>query len=134
MKILSTCRTLFPQNTRRWQLPTGQRNFPLLRHRAAIKETARLTDERVQLDESMKDVLSHKLQMIAERIPKQPEIAITYFRSDEKKSGGAYVTAVGTVKKIDIYKRMIVMTDTTAIPIDEIIGIEGQVFETMCEG
>ena len=72
--------------------------------------------------------------MIAERIPKQPEIAITYFRSDEKKSGGAYVTAVGTVKKIDIYKRMIVMTDTTAIPIDEIIGIEGQVFETMCEG
>lgn len=48
-------------------------------HNAAIKETARLTDERVELDEYMKDVLSDKLQIIADRLIEHPEIAITYF-------------------------------------------------------
>ena len=103
-------------------------------HGAAIKETARLTQERVELDESMKDVLSNQLQMLAEQLMEQPEITITYFQPDEKKSGGAYVTAAGTVKKIDAYKRMIVMTDRTAIPIDEIIAIEGQIFKMLYEG
>ncbi|WP_331661926.1 hypothetical protein [Lachnoclostridium sp.] len=63
-----------------------------------------------------------------------PEIVITYFQPDAKKNGGAYVTTISTAKKIDEYERVLVMTDGTAIPIDEIISIEGQVFETMCEG
>lgn len=103
-------------------------------HNAAIKETARLTDERVELDESMKDVLSNKLQIIAERIIEKPEIVITYFQPDEKKNGGAYVTAVGTVKKIDEYERIVVMTNRQEIPINDIIGIEGQIFGNMCDG
>lgn len=100
---------------------------------AAIKETARLTDERVKLDEYMKDVLSDRLQILADRIKEHPEIVITYFQPDAKKKGGAYVTAVGTVKKIDEYERIVVMTDGTLIPIDEIISIDGQIFETMCD-
>lgn len=98
---------------------------------AAIKETARLTDERVELDESMKDALSNKLQIIADRLKEQPEIAITYFQSDGKKNGGTYVTAVSTAKKIDKYERVVVMSDGIVIPIDEIISIDGQIFETM---
>ncbi len=98
---------------------------------AAIKETARLTDERVELDEYRKDILSDKLQIIAERIKEHLEIAITYFQPDEKKNGGTYVTAIGTVKKIDEYERIVVMMDSTTIPIDEIISIEGQIYETM---
>ena len=100
-------------------------------HDAAIKETARFTNEKVELDEYMKDILSDKLQIIAERLMDHPEIVITYFQPDEKKNGGAYVTATGTVKKIDKYARIVVMTDKIGIPIDDIIGIEGQVFETM---
>jgi hypothetical protein len=98
---------------------------------AAIKETARLTDERIELDEYRKDILSDKLQIIADRIKEHLEIAITYFQPDEKKNGGTYVTAIGTVKKIDEYERIVVMMDSTTIPIDEIISIEGQIFETM---
>ena len=98
---------------------------------AAIKESARLTDERVKLDEYMKGALSDKLQIIADRIKEYPEIAITYFQPDPKKNGGAYVTAISTVKKIDEYERVVVMTDGTAIPIDEIISIDGQIFESM---
>ena len=97
-------------------------------HDAAIKETARLTEERVELDEYMKESLNGKLQIIVERLKEQPEIKITYFRPDEKKDGGAYVTDSGTVKKIDGYKRIVVMTNRTEIPIDEIVSIEGDIF------
>lgn len=100
----------------------------------AIKETARLTGERVELDEYTKDALSDRLQIIADRIKEQLEIVITYFRPDAKKNGGAYITTISTVKKIDEYERVIVMTDGTAIPIDEIISIDGQIFETICDG
>ena len=102
-------------------------------HDAAIKETARLTDERVELDECIKADLSDRLQIIADRIKEHPEIAITYFQPDAKKNGGAYVTAVGTAKKIDEYERIVILTDGTVIPIDEILSIEGQIFETMCD-
>lgn len=98
-------------------------------HGAAIKETARLTDERVQLDEYMINVLSERLQIIADRLKDKPEIMITYFQPDEKKNGGAYVTTTGTVKKIDVYERIVVMTDRQEIPIDDIVGIEGQMFD-----
>ena len=100
---------------------------------AAIKETARLTDERVELDEYMKDALRDKLQIIADRIKEHPEIAITYFQPDGKKNGGTYVTSSSTAKKIDEYERVVIMADGTAIPIDEIINIDGQIFETICD-
>lgn len=103
-------------------------------YNAAIKETARLTDERIKLDEYIMDTLSDRLQIITDRIKEYPEIAITYFKPDVKKNGGAYVTAVGTAKKIDEYEQAVVMTDGTAIPIDEIISIDGQIFEIMCDG
>jgi hypothetical protein len=98
---------------------------------AAIKETARLADEKVELDEYLKEALSDRLQIIADRIKEHPEIAITYFQPDARKNGGAYVTTIDTTKKIDEYERVIVMNDGTAIPIDDIISIDGQIFETM---
>ena len=83
------------------------------------------------LDEYAKDDLSDRLQIIEDRIREHPEIAITYFQPDARKSGGTYVTAVSSAKKIDEYERVVIMTDGTAIPIDEIISIDGQIFESM---
>ena len=103
-------------------------------HDAAIKETARLTDERIELDEYSKDALSDRLQIVADRIKEHPEIAIAYFQPDAKKNGGAYLAAVGSVKKIDEYERVVIMTDSTAISMDEIISIDGQIFETKYDG
>lgn len=100
-------------------------------YEAAVKETARLTDKRLELDEGEKEVLNERLQIIADRIKEYPEIAVTYFQPDSKKDGGAYVTAISAVKKIDKYERVVVMTDGTTISIDEIISIDGQIFETM---
>ncbi len=101
---------------------------------AAIKETARLTDERVELDEYMQDDLSDRLQILADRIKEHPAIEVTYFHPDARKNGGAYFAAISMAKKIDEYGRVVVMTDGTAIPIDKIISIDGQIFKTVCDG
>jgi len=103
-------------------------------YEGAVKETARLTDERIELDEYAQGALSDRLQIIADQMKEHPKIAITYFQPDAKKKGGAYIAAAGTVKKIDEYEWVVVMTDGTAIPIDEIISIDGKIFETICDG
>ena len=72
-------------------------------HSDAIDEAARLTDRRIELDESQIAELDGKLQIIAERIGEHPTVAVTWFRPDEKKAGGAYVEKTGAVKKIDGY-------------------------------
>jgi hypothetical protein len=96
----------------------------------AISETARLTSERIELDECVKSALSDRMQLIADRIKGHPEVEITYFQPDAKKHGGAYVTVSGTAKKIDTVERVVMMSNLCAvIPFDEIIGIDGQIFD-----
>ena len=91
---------------------------------AVIEETARLTDSRIELEEGRKAELNETLQDLRQRLVEQPEVVLTYFRYDERKSGGAYVTAAGRVKKIDDYSRCILFADGRAIPIDEVVDIE----------
>lgn len=100
-------------------------------YEGAIKETARLTNKRMELEETAKNVLDEKLRIVHEQLSSQPEIEITYFQPDEKKTGGAYVSAVGIVKKIDRYERTVVMQDETRIPIEEIIRITGEIFKSI---
>lgn len=94
----------------------------------AIEETARLTDKRIDLDEVAKNILDEKLRIIEEQLRNQPKITITYFQPDEKKDGGAYVSISGIVKKIDYYKRAVLMEDGKRIEIDEINNIRGDLF------
>ena len=98
---------------------------------SVIDETGRLTDKKVELDEYSKADLNEKLSKIQDQIDEQPEALITYFQPDKKKSGGAYITAAGCVKKIDAYERMLVMQDDTKIPIDDIFEISGELFGTL---
>ena len=93
-------------------------------HEAAIRETARLTKERVELDESRKEILDERLQMIRENLSEKPEVTFTYFQPDERKSGGAYLTVTGRVKKMDGYERRILLEDGTVVPLEELIDIE----------
>ena len=94
----------------------------------AVKETARLTDTKVELDEYSKEALNERLNMVQDAIDEQPEVSITYFLPDKKKSGGAYVTATDRVKKIDEYENIVLLQDGTKIPIDDIAEIVGEVF------
>lgn len=94
----------------------------------AIEETARLTGKRIDLDESAKSRLDEKLRIVQEQLNIEPEITITYFQPDDKKSGGAYVSICGIVKRIDYYERTVIMQDGTRIEIEEIINITGELF------
>lgn len=93
-------------------------------HDAAVEETARITDRKIELDEYAKESVNNCLQTIFERINQKPEAGITYFVPDEKKEGGSYKTLTGHVKKIDEFKRVIILEDDMHILIDDILEIE----------
>lgn len=98
-------------------------------HDAAIKETARLTDKRTVLDQDAKDRLAEKLNILADMSSQQPEVTITYFKPDDKKKGGSYITTTGTMKKIDEYEHVIIMTDERKIPIDDTVEIDSELLK-----
>lgn len=100
-------------------------------YEAAVSETARLTDERIELDDCAKAALSDRLRVIADGDAGHCPVSITYFRPDARKRGGCYTTAADTVKKIDEYSRIVVMTSGIKVPIDDIITIDGAVFEKL---
>lgn len=95
---------------------------------AAIQETARLTSEKIELDEDSRAALDTKQQLLLDRIGKHPEVTITYFLPDKKKAGGVYVTVTGNIKKIDAYARSMVMANGTIIPLDDILEMESELF------
>ena len=90
---------------------------------AAIEETGRLTDRRIELDEGGKQLLDEQMHAVLEVIDTQPKAAITWFCYDERKAGGTYVSTTGHVKKIDTYHGKLLLTDGQAIPLGEIFSI-----------
>ena len=98
---------------------------------AAIKETGRLTDERIELDEESLTALNVRYQMLTDALEKRPEVRITYFKPDERKAGGAYVTTAGAVRKIDDFEQTIIMQDGTRIPMDDVLSLEGELFSVL---
>ena len=97
----------------------------------AVKETARLTDTKAELDEYEKAAINERLNRIQDTFDVQPEVSITYFLPDKKKSGGAYITVTGCVKKVDEYEHVVVMRNGTKVPIDDIAEIDGEIFEML---
>lgn len=98
-------------------------------HGEAIRETARLTDSKMELSEEVRAYLDARLSFLAENIKDHSEISIAYFLPDERKAGGAYVVKTGAVKKINEYEQTIVMRDGSVIPINDIVAIDGEPFE-----
>ena len=97
-------------------------------HEAAIQETQRLTDRQIQLDEDALETLDEKLELIREHLGTEAEVTFTCFVPDEKKDGGAYATCSGSVKKLDLYARTILLLDNTVISLDKIVDIQGDLF------
>lgn len=98
-------------------------------HSAVIRETARLTEEKRELNEDTRETLDRKLYVVKEHLKQGCVIKVTYFEPDMKKRGGKYIQAIGSVKKVDEYRKCIVMTDGTLILIDDILDISGDIFQ-----
>lgn len=99
-------------------------------HEEAIKEKARLTEQKIELSESKKAQLSARLLLLEKHLEKQPIISITYFVPDEQKSGGTYVTKTGVVTKIVEHARSLIFKGEQ-IPLADIISLEGELFDTL---
>lgn len=89
---------------------------------AVIAETGRFTSQMAELDENFIDALNEKLLKLQSMT--LPQVKITYFKTDSRKDGGAYVQVSGRLKKIDSFAGCLVMEDKSSIPIERIFDIE----------
>ena len=92
---------------------------------AAISETARLTDKKIELSEDAQESLDLKMAAIRSQLSSHPLVTIVYFVPDELKDGGAYLTHTGQIKRIDDIERTIIMIDGTKIPFDDVFDLNG---------
>ena len=92
-------------------------------HKAAIQETERLVDKKIELDENEIQLLNEKLSMVYESLDQHPEVEVTYFVKDSRKDGGKYVTVEGGVKKIDVYHQLLIFDDGTKVPVEDVVEI-----------
>lgn len=92
-------------------------------HRDMIAEAARLTEEKIELEEGEKEEITARLQILLGKIKEKPEAVVTYFVPDGKKSGGSYQTVSGTVIKVDRDRKQVVMEDGTVIPMEDICKV-----------
>lgn len=96
---------------------------------AAIKETGRLTGERIELGDEDKAILDAKICFLQDIITEHPEIAVTYFVPDELKEGGEYVSVVGVLKRIDYYERLLRFANGSEISLENVLNIEVRAYK-----
>ena len=75
----------------------------------AVKEEARVTESRIDIDEEAKIEVNEKLNYIMKHLYKNIIVSVTYFEKDKKKQGGSYKTIKGMIKKIDDSRKTIEM-------------------------
>ena len=88
-----------------------------------VQEAGRLTQAQIELAENEREALNDALVRLAARLPEQPEVRLTYFPPDAKKSGGTYRTILTRVRRLDANAQVLVLTDGTRIPFDALLSI-----------
>ena len=126
------------QELREMERPVSARHAPMRRcDRAAqfapfaalsgfdetVQEAGRLTQAQIELAENEREALNDALVRLAARLPEQPEVRLTYFQPDAKKSGGTYRTILTRVRRLDANAQVLVLTDGTRIPFDALLSI-----------
>lgn len=90
-------------------------------HDAAIAETARLTDSRIELSADRQAELSRILDFAR---AKRCTVQITHFVADALKSGGRYVVAAGVIKSVDEADACIVLENGSVIALSDVYDIK----------
>ena len=92
-------------------------------HDAAIKESARITMDKIELDEYMKDKISNKLKKLLNNDDKDTYMTIQYFMYDKKRDGGMYISKTGVIKNVDMINNVLIMDDDSKIEVKNIFSI-----------
>ena len=93
---------------------------------AAIQESGRLTDDWIDMGESVNEELNRNMELLISKLPEHPTVTIEYFLPDNHKSGGSYQSVTGVVRRIDDIERFVELTDGEKIAIDAISEIKIQ--------
>lgn len=88
---------------------------------AVLKETERITEKRIELDEYEKEKLNENLRLLLEKQESRPEITVTFFVPDEKKDGGAYRTISGHIKRVDEESHCLILEEGERILLEDIL-------------
>ena len=116
-----------PKNHQRMSMEARAGQFSpfaaLTGYEEKVKETARLTDKKIELEEEEKQELNNKLNLISLHLTEEKEVTITYFLKDNKKQGGKYLDKTGIIRKIDLYNNNLIFKDKTKINIEDILNI-----------
>lgn len=94
------------------------------------RKLRRLTDQKAELGEDAKALLDQKQRILSEHITEHPEITVTWFQPDEKKPGGKYLTVVGELNRVDGVEQVLLLTDGTRIPLEDVTDIRSPLFDT----
>ena len=96
----------------------------------AVRETGRVVSQRVELSEEEKAVLDRKQRVILEALGRgeQPEVTVTYFWPDSRKTGGEYVSHTGSIKKVQKVEKALVFVDGVEVPFGDVVELAGELF------
>ena len=92
-------------------------------YEAAVRETARLTDRKTELDDYEKEKIDQTLNdLLASDV--EVKASLTFFCPDRKKEGGSYITLTGEIYKIDGIERKIIMVGGEEIMLDDLVNVQ----------
>ena len=89
-----------------------------------VRETARLTDTKRELNREEKELLNRKINYLNENLLGS-EICVTFFVPDGKKQGGKYETRRGAARRIDAIEKKIIFADREEVAFSDILNLEG---------
>ena len=98
-----------------------------------VAEEARLTEDKISLEDFELEFLNQKLQLIADS--HHPTVTFTVFVPDQTKAGGSYVEITDSVKRVDMAAQKIVLMSAresgmnNTIDFDKIAGIHGDLVD-----
>lgn len=97
-------------------------------HSAAISETARLTDKKIELSDNECELLNQKIMLLLAHLNEHPYVSITYFIPDTHKEGDRYATHTGTIRSWEEYEQRLTFDDGVQLKANVIIDIKGELF------
>ncbi|MBQ8983055.1 MAG: hypothetical protein IJ079_05640 [Lachnospiraceae bacterium] len=93
----------------------------------AVNETARLTEQCIELEDEQIETINRILIYISRHLKEHPEATITFFQPDTKKAGGSYNTITGIVKAIDQSKQIIHLEGDQSLFFHQILNIDSPI-------
>lgn len=89
----------------------------------SVKEVARFTIMEAEKSEEAIEQMNRTLEEMDRIQHEHPEITVTYFQPDSRKEGGSYQTIRNVLKKLDHFRKCLILMDQTEIPFKHINGI-----------